>query len=234
MCPLRQLPPSDLDAVVKAGQEYSLRFEQHHDVAPHAKEQADQYKEKLAEIEKSDRQIPGALVDLARAIADTQPIAGTVSISELTQQLITHDPQFLGDMRTGVAGIERHTFGDEVGARQVESVQTLSELIAYIQQVQRRWEATQAQAYADAGFDAPSTEYLLGSEYAGQIPRLTRSYQNYSNREFGALGAQLAELLKPLDGGLLEEASRDDEESRRVVTEFKDWLMLYQQQAQSR
>lgn len=219
----------DLESVIKFGKEYSDRFERdHHDIYLRAEEQDKLHRAKMEEIEAHGRGIAADLLLYERWLADTRPIAGNLTISDLARLHGLGNPDGLTFLHRVVAGTERRAFQDEVAAKQAESLQTPQEMVDYILAARPRWEAELMQIHTEAGYDVEVGEYLLGSQCAAMVNVLTRNYQRESNKELDAIAGENDAILQAMHEPELAAASRDDPEARQLLTELQRMLLLRQ------
>ena len=227
----RNSAASDLAAVVKFGEAYANNFErQNRGIFPRAEEQDKRCRAKVQEIESQGRGIPADLLLYERWLADTQPIPGNLTISALARQHGPDDPNGLIFLRRVVAGMERRAFQDEAAAQRAETLQTSQEMVDYILAARPRWEAEQTGVYKEAGYDAQVSEYLLGSRCAAMVNVLTENYQRQSNKALDDIGREIDAIFQAMDESFLAASSRDDEESRRLLTELRSLVLLRQQE----
>ena len=218
----------EVAAVVKFGKEYADNFERrNHEIFSRAEEQDKQHRARLREIEAQGRGgLSGDLLLAERWLANTEPVPGGATVGDLARQFWTDDPNGLIVLRRLVANAERRTFNDEAAAQRAESLQTSQEMADYILAARGRWEAEQTQVQTEAGYDAPVSEYLLGSQCAAMVNVLTENYQRESNKELDAIGKESDAILQAMQEPELAAASRDDPEARRLLTELQEMLLL--------
>lgn len=215
-------------AVVKFGEEYADNFERrNHEVFPRAEEQDKKYRAKMQEIEAHGHGgLGGDLLLAERWLANTEPVPGGMSVSDLARQFWTDDPNGLAVLRRLTATAERRLSKDEAAAQRVEALQTPQEMADYVRAARVRWEAEQTQVNLEAGYDAQVSEYLLGSQCAAMLSTLTKDYEKRSHAELDAINKESDEILQAMHEPELAAASRDDPEARRLLTELQEFLLL--------
>ncbi len=222
----------DVAAVVKFGEEYAHNFErQNYEVFVRAEEQDKKYRARREEIEAQGRGgLGGDLLLAERWLANAEPVSGGINVGDLARQFWTDDPNGLIILRRLAANAERRISKDEAAAQRVEALQTPQEMADYVRAARLRWEAEQTQVNMEAGYDAQVSEYLLGSQCAEMLSTLTKNYEKRSHAGLDAIGKESDQILQAMDEPFLAATSRDDEESRRLLTELKEYLLMRRQE----
>ena len=221
----------DLDAVVKFGQEYGPNYERTHvELARYAEEQFRLHEAKYRELQAQRRDIGDELLFYGRTLTASQPAAGSVTVGDLARQFTVDDPNGLIYLRRMVANTERRTFQDEETAKKIEDMQSPEEMLTYIKGALPRWEARQAQVYAEAGIDERTAGYAADFTYTNLLGTVSRAYGDHGNAELVAIDKEGGQILQAMDEPLLAAASRDDPESRRLLTDLQELILLRQQQ----
>ena len=127
-------------------------------------------------------------------------------------------------LRHQITQVERGVFDDETAAARVEKLATQSELWAYLQVSWSRYETAAAEPYAATGYDAQSRAFLADSNYADLVQNMAKFYHDRRSQELHALEREYSDAVYALGQNerMLAEDSRDDPESRRLLTDLKE------------
>ncbi len=165
-----------------------------------------------------------------RALSDNTPVGGSLTVQDLARQELSHQPTFEW-FRDTITNIEQTMFNDEKAARRVQAITSSTELISYLQGAQARYQATTVQMIENAGYDAQSRDFLLDQYRMEVAERITKFYDKQTWEEVNAVMMNYYSLSANMDETLLADSSRDDAESRRLLTEFRDMQFLQQRSA---
>ncbi len=217
----------DADSVGAFGKSYiDHYYEKHPGQGRHVEELKRAHPADLRSAERQMADLRKCLI-YGCSIGDTTPVNDHLTVSDLAN-LVLAEPAYLTDVRTLTAQVERQVYSDEKVARQVESMQLSTELSSFLQTAAARYAETNRQITEAAGYDAEAYDYTTAEDYSIGIFNFASIYKGKTESELWQITDAYNKEYDAMDVQALAESSRDDEESRRLLTELKDLQVLRQ------
>ena len=164
----------------------------------------------------------GTILSSLRTLDDTTPVTDHLTVGDLAKQMF-QTPALLQAYKQHLAQLERSVFSDEGKAGQVEGLESGEQLISYLQASAARYQAVNARAMVDLHADEQSRRFCDDSSYTDAVIGVTQSYAKAANAEVDALRQEVFDMkVIRMDYRLLAATSKDNADSRRLLTELKE------------
>ena len=211
----------DADSVGKFGEKvYFDYYEIHRAAAKHTEALA---REESNEMRVADSKLSDLrkCLALGRALSDNTVVNDHLTISRLANQTLD-DPAYLTELGQNLVDVERQVYGDQDAAKTLQGAWSREKLMDYLQTALARYAETDQETTLAAGYDQTAYDFKTGMAYSTEVFGLASLYKGKIEPELWQLFAAYGKEAAALDVQLLAEASRDDAESRRLLTDIKE------------